>query len=65
MFILSIVASVLLLAFGFLQFWAGAMSDNPTAGDAAGKSGAITFVVGLVILIGSLYCHWHFHSGLH
>ena len=43
--------AVLAMAYGALSVFAGSMSDDPQAGEAAGREGAISFVVGLVALL--------------
>lgn len=56
---LGVIAGVLTFAVGALMAFAGGMSDNPEAGDAAGKQGCITAIVGLIVLLAAIFIgHW-------
>ena len=43
--------AVLAMLYGALSVFAGSMSDDPQAGEAAGREGAVTFVVAFVVLL--------------
>lgn len=51
---IGVVIGLGTLAFGFLRFIAGGMSDAPQLGDDEGKKGCATAIVGLVIVVGCL-----------
>jgi hypothetical protein len=52
---LGLIAGLILCALGCLAVFAGGMSDNPKAGDDAGRTGCILFVAGAVVFGGSLF----------
>ena len=52
---LGIIAGLIAVAIGALMAFAGGMSDNPEAGDAAGKQGCITAIVGLIVLLAAIF----------
>ena len=52
---LGVIAGVLIFAIGALMAFAGGMSDNPEAGDAAGKQGCTTAIVGLIVLLAAIF----------
>lgn len=51
---IGIIAGILAILFGALEFMAGGMSDAPSEGNAAAKQGCIVAAVGLVAVIGCL-----------
>lgn len=45
------MAGLIVAGWGFLEYMAGAMSDAPAEGDDMGKSGCMTFVIGVVLVV--------------
>lgn len=45
-----IIIGIVVAVFGALEALAGGMSDAPAAGDAMGRSGCITLLVGLAMV---------------
>ncbi len=43
------------VALGALELFAAGMSDNPSAGDDAGRRGCLTALVGVVMVLVALY----------
>lgn len=48
---LGVLVGIGLLLFGIADFAGGSMSDDPAAGDSAGKSGCEIGIVGLIVIV--------------
>lgn len=61
MLILGAVVIVFSVGISIMMFWAGAMSDNPIAGQQTANQASWVFCIGIVIGLAIASAHWWLH----